>query len=93
MAVNDALDAPEATDTVAGTVTAPLLLEMATVTPPDGAATLKVTAHAVVPEPVSKLLEHDKAVTVGVTFGVSGAINEIDTDFTVAPCDARIVAV
>ena len=93
MTVNDELDAPEATGTVAGTVTAALLLDRATLTPPDGAAALKVTVHEVVPEPVNKLLEHDKAVIVGVAFGVSDAISESDTDFTIAPCEALIVAV
>ena len=65
MTVNDALDAPEAIDTVAGTVTAPLLLEMATLTPLDGAAALKVTVHAVDPARVNVLVPHRRALTVG----------------------------
>ena len=65
MAVNDVLDAPEATATVAGAVTAPLLLETATLMPPDGAAALRVTVHAVDPAPVNVLVPQRRALTVG----------------------------
>ena len=65
VAVNDAADAPDAIDTVAGTVTAPLLLDTATLTPLDGAAALKDTVHAVVPAPVNVLVAHRSELTVG----------------------------
>jgi len=64
VAVNDELDAPEATGTVAGAVTAPLLLDTATLTPPDGAAALRVTVHEVDPAPVNVLVPHRSALTV-----------------------------
>ena len=64
-AVNDAVDIPEATATVAGTVTALLLLAMLMLTPLDGAAELSVTAHAVVPAPVNELFPQERALTEG----------------------------
>lgn len=52
LAVNDAVDAPEPTATLAGTVTALSLLANVMLTPPDGAAELSDTVHVVVPAPV-----------------------------------------
>ena len=52
VAVNPALVALAGTVTVAGTVTATLLLERPTVNPPSGAAAVRVTVQASVPDPV-----------------------------------------
>ena len=67
VAVNEAVDAPAATDTLAGTVTALLLLASVTPVPPDGAAELKVTVHCVDPAPVNELVPQESALTVGAT--------------------------
>jgi hypothetical protein len=61
--VKEADDAPDATVTLAGTVTAPRLLERATTWPPEGAAELNDTEHAVDPAPVNELLPHVSALT------------------------------
>jgi hypothetical protein len=53
VAVNPAVVAPEATVTLAGTVTFALLLARLTANPPLGAAALRVTVHASVAAPVS----------------------------------------
>jgi hypothetical protein len=52
VAVNVALVAPAATVTDAGTVTSALLLASVTVSPPDGAPAVSVTAQPAVPAPV-----------------------------------------
>jgi hypothetical protein len=78
VAVNEAVDAPDATDTLAGTVTAPLLLETAMFTPLDGAAALKDAVHAVVPAPVNVLVAHRNELRVG----------EVDPD--ALNCSARL---
>ena len=67
LAVNEALDAPEATIMLPGTVTEVELLDRATLWPPDGAAELSETLHVVVPVPVNELLLHDSALTVAAT--------------------------
>jgi hypothetical protein len=56
VAVKAALVAPAATVTEAGTVTALLPLDRVTLTPPLGAAVLRVTVQASVPEPVMDVL-------------------------------------
>ncbi len=56
VAVKPALVAPAATLTLAGTVTALLLLDKFTLMPPVGAAPLMVTEHASVVAPVKELL-------------------------------------
>jgi hypothetical protein len=64
VAVNTALEAPDATVTEAGTVTALLLL--ATLTDVAlGAATVSVNVQASVPAPVSDALVHDTPLTPG----------------------------
>ncbi|HEY2472029.1 MAG TPA: hypothetical protein VGI45_29860 [Terracidiphilus sp.] len=63
LAVKEADDAPDATVTLTGTVTALRLLDKATTWPPDGAAELNDTVHAEVPAPVNELLLHDSALT------------------------------
>jgi hypothetical protein len=90
-AVNDAADAPEATDTLAGTVTAPLLLARVTLTPVDGADALNDTVHDVVPALVNVLLPQDNALTVGVTVAAfSCSVKLFEEEFelavTVAVC-------
>jgi hypothetical protein len=71
LAVNAALDAPAATVTEAGTVTALLLLVTLTEVAL-GAATVSVTVQASVAAPVSDELAHDTALTPGwLTVNVS----------------------
>ena len=60
-------DAPAGTETLAGTVTAVLLLARATLIPPEGAAALRDTVHEVLPVPVNVVVPHVRALTVGVT--------------------------
>lgn len=64
LAVKLAVVALAGTVTVAGTVTMPLLLEMATLCPPLGAALLKVTEHVSVPAPDIVELLHESALRV-----------------------------
>ena len=84
-AVNEAEDAPEGTVTLAGTVTALLLLATATLSPVEGAAAFRDTVQDVLLEPENEPLEHESALMVGVTLGLNGAISEIETDFTMPP--------
>jgi hypothetical protein len=67
VAVKDAVEAPDATVTLAGIVTDVELLARATVCPPDGAAELNETVQAVVPEPVNEAVPQDKPLTVTAT--------------------------
>jgi hypothetical protein len=64
VAVNPALLALAGTSTVAGTVTAALLLANDTLKPPVPAGPLSVTVHASVPAPVIDALLHDRALKV-----------------------------
>ena len=59
--------APDATETLAGTFTALLLLVRATLVPLDGAAELSDTVHVVVLAPVNVLVPHDSPFTVDAT--------------------------
>lgn len=61
-----ALVAPVATVTVAGTVTAALLLARFTAKPPLAAAALRLTVQTSVPAPFIDELEQESAVSVGV---------------------------
>lgn len=65
VAVNLALVAPAATVTVAGTVTAILLLARVTVSPPLAAAAFSVTVQESLPDPVRELLLQDNAIRAG----------------------------
>ena len=65
LVVNEAIDAPEATMMLPGTVTAALLLARATATPPEGACELRDTVQAVLLVPVKELLVHENALIVG----------------------------
>jgi hypothetical protein len=64
VAVKAALVALAGTVTVAGTVTAVLLLERLTLRPPVGAAALRVTVQASVPAPVMDALLQESAASV-----------------------------
>jgi len=64
-ALNDAADKPEATVTLAGTVTELPLLATLTLRPPDGAAEVKDRVHPVVAAPVNELPAHDSALIEG----------------------------
>jgi hypothetical protein len=66
VAVKPALVAPEATVTEAGTATELLVLDSDTVSPPDGAAPVRVTVHGSVPAPVIEELVQERELGVGV---------------------------
>jgi hypothetical protein len=66
VAVNPALVASAGTVTVLGTVTAALLLDRFTLSPPLGAAAVNVTVHASVPDPVMAPLVQYSALNIGV---------------------------
>jgi hypothetical protein len=65
--VNPALTAPAGTVTVLGTVTAELLLDKFTFSPPLGAPADISTVHASVPDPVIVPLLQDSALSVADT--------------------------
>ena len=92
LAVNDAVDAPEATVTLAGTVTALSLLDTVTLSPLDGAAEVKDTVQAVEPAPVNELLPHDKALTEGAS-GDADPLRLIDVVCEMVPAVAVSVTV
>ena len=91
-AVNDVVDVPEATVTLAGTVTALSLLATLTPRPPDGAAELSDTVHAVVAAPVKELLPHENALIEGANADAAPP-RLIEVVFEVVPCVAVRVAV
>jgi hypothetical protein len=86
-AVNEVVDVPEATVTVAGTVTALLLLATVTLTPVEGAAELSDTVHVVVPAPVNEVLPHERALIEGFDGGGAavGAIKLIEVVLAIVP--------
>ena len=61
-AVKEAVDAPEATATLEGTVTAALLLTSVTPKPVEGAGALRDTVHKVVDVPVNELAAQTNAL-------------------------------
>ena len=67
VAVNPALLALAGTTTVAGTVTAPLLLVRPTLRPPLPAAAVSVTVQASLPDPVIDALLQDNALSAAGT--------------------------
>ena len=91
-AVNDVVDAPEATVTLAGTVTALSLLATDTLRPPEGAAELSDKEHAVVPAPVKALLPHENALIEGAD-GDAEPLRLIDAVSDTVPCVAVSVTV
>ena len=69
--MNAALVAFAGTDTVLGTVTAELLLDRLTLSPPLGAAAVSVKVHASVPDPVmAPLLQYSALSAVGAAVPV-----------------------
>lgn len=92
LAVNDAADAPEATITLAGTVTALSLLDRVTLNPLDGAAELSDTVHAVEPAPVNELLPHENALIEGAS-GAADPLRLIDVVLDALPAVAVSVTV
>ncbi|MFY9855686.1 MAG: hypothetical protein WAK26_17585, partial [Terracidiphilus sp.] len=64
VAVNVALVPPFVTVTVAGTVTAALLLDRLTTTPSVGASEVSVTVQESVPEPVMDAFPQESALSV-----------------------------
>ena len=67
VAVNPALVAFAGTVTVAGTTTAELLLERATVTPPLAAGAVRLTVQASLPDPVRDALVQESALKLPAT--------------------------
>jgi hypothetical protein len=65
VALKLALVALAGTVTDAGTVTARALLARLTANPPEGAAAVRLTVHASVPEPVILLLEQESVLRAG----------------------------
>jgi len=65
LAVKAAAVAPALTVTLAGIVTALLLLFKDTTCPAEGAEVFNVTVQAAVPVPVKVIVPHDSALTVG----------------------------
>ena len=92
LAVNEAVDAPEATIKLPGTVTAALLLVRATATPPDGADELRDTVQAALPAPVKALAPQENALIVGKT-GDAEPITFIEAVLETPPCVAVSVTV
>jgi hypothetical protein len=91
-AVNDVVEAPEATVTPVGTVTALLLLATVTLTPVEGAAALSDTLHVVVPAPVKEVLPHEKALIEGAD-GDADPLRLIEVVLEVVPWVAVRVTV
>jgi len=71
VAANDALEAPAATVTLLGTVTALLLLARTTPVPVDRAGELRETVQVVMPAPVNELPLQENEL-------IAGAIVEAD---------------
>jgi hypothetical protein len=87
LAVKAAADAPEATVTFAGRVTAVLLLATLTLKPPDGAAEVSKRVHVVDPAPVNELVAHERVLIEGK--GADAApLRLIDVVFETDPCVA-----
>ena len=93
VAVNEADDAPDAIVTLAGTVTAELLLTSPTLRA-DGAAELSETVQEVEPAPMKELLPHERAATEGAIVDVAvDELNLIEVDLVIDPCAAVSVTV
>ena len=91
VALNDVLADAAGTVTEAGTVTALLLLERLTATPPLGAGPVNVTVHASVPAPVIDELLQDTALTVGavvvpVPLKLTAAVGLVDELLVIVSC-------
>jgi hypothetical protein len=86
VAVKLALDAPDATVTVAGTVTAELLLARFTASPPVAAAAFSDTVQLSVPVPVIELFAQLSPVSTGTPVPLKPMA-------VVAPVDELLVSV
>jgi hypothetical protein len=91
-AVKDVVDAPAATVTLAGTVTALSLLVTDRLKPPDGAAEFIDTVHAVVPAPVKVPLPHENALIEDAN-GEAGPLRLMDVALEPFPSVAVKVTV
>lgn len=92
LAVKDVEEAPAAMLTLAGTVTALVLLARATLWPVEGAAELKVTVQEVVPAPVNVLLLQANPLIEGA-MGEADPLSLIEVVLDVDPCVAVSVTV
>ncbi len=94
VALNEAVLAPAATVTLAGTATALVLLSRITPTPPTAAAEVSETVQFVVPEPENELLAQETALTEGVTSDdVDLLFSLIEIGLETDPCVAVSVTV
>lgn len=80
VAMKPALVAPLETVTDAGTVTAPLLLDKLTTSPPLPAAALRSTVHPSLPGPLTELSLQDSELSVG-------AVEPVETAAEPLPCN------
>ncbi len=87
VAVNSMLVELAGTVTEAGTITAPLLLERLTLSPPLGAELLNVTVHASVPDPVIDALLQDRALSVDT---VEADASPLPCSFTLATTELDV---
>ena len=86
LAVKAAAVAPALTVTLAGIVTALLLLFKDTTCPAEGAEVFNVTVQAAVPVPVKVIVPHDSALTVGpVDVLDADALTLIETEADAEP--------
>ena len=89
VAANEVAVAPAATVTLAGTVTAVLLLAMEIVWPVEGADALSVTVHVVELAPVNELTRHDSEPTPGaIEDDDDEELTLIETEAEAEPCEA-----
>jgi hypothetical protein len=87
-----ALVAPAATVTVAGTVTAALLLARFTAKPPLAAAALRLTVQTSVPAPVIDEFEHEIPVSAGAPVPVRLIADEDPVEELLAIVSAPLAA-
>jgi hypothetical protein len=92
LAVNEAVDAPEATLTLPGTVTDVELLVRATLWPADGAGELRDTVQVVLLAPVKEVPPHEHALIVGGMVDAA-PLTLIEAVFETVPCVAVNVTV
>ena len=89
-AVKPALVAPAATVTLAGTVaTAVLLLDSATIAPPDGAALVRITVPCEVPPPVTLAGFTDTADKLAAAGAACGVKRRVDENGPNTPAELR----
>lgn len=91
VAENPALAAPAGTVTVAGTVTAELLLARFTVNPPPAAAVFSVTVQPSVPDPVMDALPQDSADRTGTPVPLTSITAEAPLEPSLAIVNCPVV--